>query len=141
RPARRCRPVREGGSARRPARGRRASAGGRRTRRTGPSVRAWRHCASTRGRGTRARPVAIGDNGRRIRRVGWLSRASGSVTTRMRCPMAAVKPRTVDGQLELTTEGRGIVMRVPLEDDGRLVVERNADEAGALGDALKEVVG
>jgi len=55
--------------------------------------------------------------------------------------MAAMKPRTGDGPLEVTKEGRGIVMRVPLEGGGRLVVELNAEEAGALGDALKNVVG
>ncbi|GLX98964.1 hypothetical protein Hesp01_69140 [Herbidospora sp. NBRC 101105] len=55
--------------------------------------------------------------------------------------MAAMKPRTGDGPLEVTKEGRGIVMRVPLEGGGRLVVELSADEAGALGDALKNVVG
>jgi hypothetical protein len=54
--------------------------------------------------------------------------------------MAAMKPRTGDGPLEVTKEGRGIVMRVPLEGGGRLVVELSADEAGALGDALKSVV-
>src|SRR3954447_11238638 len=55
--------------------------------------------------------------------------------------MAAMKPRTGDGPLEVTKEGRGIVMRVPLEGGGRLVVELNDEEAGALGDALKDVVG
>ena len=54
--------------------------------------------------------------------------------------MAAMKPRTGDGPLEVTKEGRGIVMRVPLEGGGRLVVEISADEANALGDALKAVV-
>jgi len=54
--------------------------------------------------------------------------------------MAAMKPRTGDGPLEVTKEGRGIVMRVPLEGGGRLVVEMNADEATALGEALKAVV-
>jgi hypothetical protein len=54
--------------------------------------------------------------------------------------MAAMKPRTGDGPLEVTKEGRGIVMRVPLEGGGRLVVELNADEAGALEDALHQVV-
>ena len=34
-----------------------------------------------------------------------------------------------------------IVMRVPLEGGGRLVVELNAEEAAGLGDALKDVVG
>ena len=54
--------------------------------------------------------------------------------------MAAMKPRTGDGPLEVTKEGRGIVMRVPLEGGGRLVVELTADEAAKLGDALKTVV-
>jgi hypothetical protein len=55
--------------------------------------------------------------------------------------MAAMKPRTGDGPLEVTKEGRGIVMRVPLEGGGRLVVEMTPDEANALGDALKAIVG
>src|SRR5690349_10114593 len=45
--------------------------------------------------------------------------------------MAAMKPRTGDGPLEVTKEGRGIVMRVPLEGGGRLVVEMTPDEANA----------
>jgi hypothetical protein len=55
--------------------------------------------------------------------------------------MAAMKPRTGDGPLEVTKEGRGIVMRVPLEGGGRLVVEMTPDEATALGEALKAAVG
>ena len=47
--------------------------------------------------------------------------------------------RTGDGPLEATKEGRGIVMRVPLEGGGRLVVELTPDEAAALGDELKAV--
>jgi Protein of unknown function (DUF3117) len=43
--------------------------------------------------------------------------------------MAAMKPRTGDGPLEVTKEGRGIVMRVPLEGGGRLVVELSVDAA------------
>src|SRR3954471_12708736 len=54
--------------------------------------------------------------------------------------MAAMKPRTGDGPLEVTKEGRGIVMRVPLEGGGRLVVEMSADEATTLGEALKSAV-
>lgn len=54
--------------------------------------------------------------------------------------MAAMKPRTGDGPLEVTKEGRGLVMRVPLEGGGRLVVEINADEAAALAEELKKVV-
>ena len=52
--------------------------------------------------------------------------------------MAAMKPRTGDGPLEVVKEGRGIVMRVPLEGGGRLVVELSADEATALGEELKK---
>ncbi len=55
--------------------------------------------------------------------------------------MAAMKPRTGDGPLEVTKEGRGIVLRMPLEGGGRLVVEMNAEEAGALGDAVSECLG
>ena len=54
--------------------------------------------------------------------------------------MAAMKPRTGDGPLEATKEGRGIVMRVPLEGGGRLVVELTPDEAAALGEELKNAV-
>ncbi|MBO0840937.1 MAG: DUF3117 domain-containing protein [Sciscionella sp.] len=54
--------------------------------------------------------------------------------------MAAMKPRTGDGPLEVTKEGRGLVMRVPLEGGGRLVVELSSDEASALRDALAGVV-
>ena len=54
--------------------------------------------------------------------------------------MAAMKPRTGDGPLEVTKEGRGLVMRVPLEGGGRLVVELSPDEASALGDALHAAV-
>ena len=50
--------------------------------------------------------------------------------------MAAMKPRTGDGPLEVTKEGRGYVMRVPLEGGGRLVVELNGDEAQDLGDKI-----
>jgi hypothetical protein len=55
--------------------------------------------------------------------------------------MAAMKPRTGDGPLEVAKEGRGVVMRVPLEGGGRLVVEMTADEAQALHEALVPVVG
>lgn len=54
--------------------------------------------------------------------------------------MAAMKPRTGDGPLEVTKEGRGIVMRVPLEGGGRLVVELSSDEANTLHEELEGVV-
>jgi len=50
--------------------------------------------------------------------------------------MAAMKPRTGDGPMEVVKEGRSYVMRVPLEGGGRLVVEITADEVKELGDAL-----
>ncbi len=55
--------------------------------------------------------------------------------------MAAMKPRTGDGPMEVTKEGRGIVMRVPVDGGGRLVVELNGEEASALLECLKGVVG
>lgn len=54
--------------------------------------------------------------------------------------MAAMKPRTGDGPLEATKEGRGIVVRIPIDGGGRLVVELNAEETGALADALRNVI-
>lgn len=67
------------------------------------------------------------------------ARAGGPARIWREHSMAAMKPRTGDGPLEATKEGRGIVMRVPLEGGGRLVVELTPDEAAALGDELKGV--
>lgn len=50
--------------------------------------------------------------------------------------MAAMKPRTGDGPLEVTKEGRGIVLRMPIEGGGRLVVEMTPEEAAELGAAI-----
>ena len=52
--------------------------------------------------------------------------------------MAAMKPRTGDGPLEVTMEGRSLIMRVPIDGGGRLVLEMNSDEAQALRDVLVE---
>ena len=76
--------------------------------------------------------------------AGWtvsapIRSADADRRTRREQSMAAMKPRTGDGPLEATKEGRGIVMRVPLEGGGRLVVELTPDEAAALGDELKGV--
>ena len=54
--------------------------------------------------------------------------------------MAAMKPRTGDGPMECPKEGRGYVLRVPLEGGGRLVVELNAQEVKDLGAVLKDTV-
>src|SRR5699024_9062955 len=42
------------------------------------------------------------------------------MTTEGRAHMAAQKPRTGDGPLEVTEEGRSMVMRLPVEGGGRL---------------------
>lgn len=55
--------------------------------------------------------------------------------------MAAMKPRTSDGPLEVVEEGRTLVMRIPLEGGGRLVVDISAEEAAELKAALEPVVG
>ena len=54
--------------------------------------------------------------------------------------MAAMKPRTGDGPMEVTKEARSLVMRIPLEGGGRLVVELNAEEAANLGSCLQAAV-
>lgn len=54
--------------------------------------------------------------------------------------MAAMKPRTGDGPMEVTKEARSLVMRIPLEGGGRLVVELNGEEAANLGSALQAAV-
>ena len=55
--------------------------------------------------------------------------------------MAAMKPRTGDGPMEATKEGRGIIMRIPSEGGGRLVIEITPDEARELAVALRGAVG
>ena len=54
--------------------------------------------------------------------------------------MAAMKPRTGDGPMEVTKETRSLVMRIPLEGGGRLVVELNPQEANNLSAALEAAV-
>ncbi|MCG2624491.1 DUF3117 domain-containing protein [Arthrobacter sp. I2-34] len=53
--------------------------------------------------------------------------------------MAAMKPRTGDGPMEVTKEGRSLILRVPIDGGGRLVLEMNAEEAGHLKDCLLDV--
>lgn len=52
--------------------------------------------------------------------------------------MAAMKPRTGDGPMEATKEGRGVVMRVPTEGGGRLVIELTPEEASELSRVLAD---
>jgi hypothetical protein len=55
--------------------------------------------------------------------------------------MAAMKPRTGDGPMEAERETRGlIVLRVPLEGGGCLVVSVNDTEAKELYKVLEGVV-
>lgn len=53
--------------------------------------------------------------------------------------MAAMKPRTGNGPLEVEREGRGIVVRIPVDGGGRLVLELNDGEVADLKEALESV--
>ncbi len=53
--------------------------------------------------------------------------------------MAAMKPRTGDGPLEVEREGRGIVVRIPVDGGGRLVLELNDEEATGLKEAFAAI--
>ena len=55
--------------------------------------------------------------------------------------MAAMKPRTGDGPMEAVKEGRLIIVKVPLEGGGRLVVSVNDAEAQELHDKLAGALG
>jgi hypothetical protein len=55
--------------------------------------------------------------------------------------MAAMKPRTGDGPMEAEREPRGlIILRVPVEGGGRLVVSVNDEEAKSLHKVLEGIV-
>jgi len=47
-----------------------------------------------------------------------------------------MKPRTGNGPMEAVEESRKIVMRIPSDGGGRLVVEMSKEEAGELGQLL-----
>lgn len=53
--------------------------------------------------------------------------------------MAAMKPRTGNGPMEAVFESRKIVMRIPTDGGGRLVIEMNKEEAAELCALLTEV--
>ena len=55
--------------------------------------------------------------------------------------LAAMKPRTGDGPMEAVKEGRLIIVKVPLEGGGRLVVSVNDEEARELHDQLAGALG
>ena len=73
---------------------------------------------------------------RALATVEWCPLPRNVRAYREEITMAAMKPRTGDGPMEVVKEGRSYVMRVPLEVGGRLVVEITADEVKELGDAL-----
>ena len=50
-----------------------------------------------------------------------------------------MKPRTGDGPLEVVKEGRSIIMRMPLEGGGRLVLEISPEEVKDLAAALETI--
>ena len=52
--------------------------------------------------------------------------------------MAAMKPRTGNGPMEAVEESRKIVMRIPSDGGGRLVVEMSKEEAAELGQLLTD---
>lgn len=52
--------------------------------------------------------------------------------------MAAQKPRTGDGPLELVRGGRSIILRMPIEGGGRLVLEVSNEEVEALKACLED---
>ena len=53
--------------------------------------------------------------------------------------MAAMKPRTGDGPLEIEREARSIVVRIPVDGGGRLVLEMNDQELADLKAAIEAV--
>ncbi|AKK10829.1 DUF3117 domain-containing protein [Corynebacterium uterequi] len=55
--------------------------------------------------------------------------------------MAAMKPRTGSGPMEAVEENRKIVVRIPADGGGRLVIEMNSEEAAELGQLLIEAAG
>ena len=70
----------------------------------------------------------------------WVIRSDGYPAARNEEVMAAMKPRTGEGPMEVVKEGRGLVLRMPVDGGGRLVVEINQTEAKELYDCLKGVV-
>ncbi len=52
--------------------------------------------------------------------------------------MAAQKPRTGDGPLELVREGRTLVLRIPLEGGGRMVLDLTDEEVQELKACLED---
>lgn len=51
--------------------------------------------------------------------------------------MAAMKPQTNSGPVEVTREGAGFVLCLPLDAGGRIVVHLSPEEVRALSGALR----
>ena len=54
--------------------------------------------------------------------------------------MTGVQTCALPISMEVTKEARSLVMRIPLEGGGRLVVELNGEEAANLGSCLQAAV-
>ncbi|MBE8526482.1 MULTISPECIES: DUF3117 domain-containing protein [Rothia] len=53
--------------------------------------------------------------------------------------MAAMKPRTGEGPMQVVKEGRSLIMRIPLEGGGRMVLEITKEEAQTLKECLEPI--
>ncbi|MBP3222918.1 MAG: DUF3117 domain-containing protein [Actinomycetaceae bacterium] len=53
--------------------------------------------------------------------------------------MVAMKPRTGDGKMEVEKELRSIIVRIPVEGGGRLVLEFNDEEISQLRQAIENM--
>ena len=53
--------------------------------------------------------------------------------------MAAMKPRTGEGPMQVVKEGRSLIMRIPLEGGGRMVLELTKEEAQTLKGCLEPI--
>ena len=62
-----------------------------------------------------------------------------SPTSKEQGQVAAMKPRTGSGPMEAVEESRKIVMRIPSDGGGRIVIELSKEEAAQLGSLLVEV--
>ena len=59
--------------------------------------------------------------------------------SRRRLNIAAMKPRTTGGEMEAVEASRKIVMRIPSDGGGRIVIELSKEEAAELGSLLVAV--
>ncbi|MDP9801477.1 hypothetical protein J2S49_001553 [Arcanobacterium wilhelmae] len=55
--------------------------------------------------------------------------------------MAAMKPRTGDGPLEVEKSPHGYTLRLPLEGGGRMVLQMSEEELAQLRGVVSEALG